>query len=129
MSGSIKKVMDSHQITFKAQLILGFCIMQKLLSDEITKTDLTELPCKKKPPISTQPSSKLAGRFGVQGSLACLGLKLHGTPGDNNASGTKLPVFAGELGWFLNEQMWVTGAGLSDKNGLKCVILTGMPIS
>ncbi|XP_060105603.1 uncharacterized protein LOC132579327 [Heteronotia binoei] len=70
-------------------------ITQKLLSDEITKTNLTELPCNKKPPISMQPPSKLAVRFGVQGSLACLGLKLHGTSRDNNASGTRLPVFTG----------------------------------
>lgn len=68
-----------------------------------------ELPCSKKPPISTQPPSKLAGRFGVQGSLACLGLKFHGTPRDNNALGTRLPVFAGELGLFLDEEIWVTG--------------------
>ncbi|XP_015264489.1 PREDICTED: uncharacterized protein LOC107108556 [Gekko japonicus] len=66
-------------------------VTQKLLSDEITKTDLTEQPCNKKPP------SKLPGRFGVQGSLVCLGLKLHGTPKVNNASGTRLPVFAGNM--------------------------------
>ncbi|XP_048370643.1 uncharacterized protein LOC125442905 [Sphaerodactylus townsendi] len=68
-------------------------VVQKLLPDEITKADLTELPCNKKPPISIQPPSKLAGRSGVQGSLACLGLKPHSLSRDTSA--TRLPGPAG----------------------------------
>ncbi|XP_054852483.1 nascent polypeptide-associated complex subunit alpha, muscle-specific form-like isoform X2 [Eublepharis macularius] len=69
-------------------------VAQKLLPDE--KTDLTKLPCNKKPQISIHPPSKLADRSGVQGYLACLGMKLHGASRYDNASGTRLPVPAGQ---------------------------------